>query len=119
MSRELDAEVAQKAMGYAYDGVAWWTHSSGQRTSVDGLPRFSTDIAAAWRVVERITDPDGPFGAQKWSFGMEYSSVIGWVVDFTPRTRHPKAREYPAFQAQATTAPEAICRAALKAVETH
>jgi hypothetical protein len=30
----------------------------------------------------------------KMGFGLEYSSIIGWVVDFTPRKNHPKARMY-------------------------
>lgn len=30
----------------------------------------------------------------KMSFALEYSSVIDWVADFTPRRGHPKARQY-------------------------
>lgn len=78
--------------------------------------RPSTDIRAAWMVVMALTSDDGPHADLKWSFGLEYSSVIDWVADFTPRRNHPKAREYPAFQGGGRAAPEAICRAALRAV---
>ncbi len=44
------------------------------------------------------------------SFGLQYSSVIDWVADITPRRGHPKAREYPLWQACATTPAEAIWR---------
>lgn len=47
----------------------------------------------------------------KMSFGLEYSSVVDWVADFTPRRNHPQAREYPLWQGQASTRDEAIRRA--------
>jgi hypothetical protein len=51
--RALDRAVA-KALGYTYDGSAWWTHPDGLRTSVDGLPRFSADIAVAFTVLDEL-----------------------------------------------------------------
>lgn len=78
---------------------------------------YSTDIAAAWKIVELLTDVEGPYGKQKWSFGLEYSNIIDWVADFTPLRNHPLARKYHAYQGQAGTPPLAICRAALLAVE--
>lgn len=117
--RALDAEVAEKVMGWRRIEWEGGTTPMGRKPEnilslvLDEVPHYSTDIAAAWMVVEHLINPDGPHGPQKWSFGMEYSSVVDWVVDFTPRARHPKAREYPAFQAQAGTAPKAICQAAL------
>lgn len=47
----------------------------------------------------------------KISFGLEYSSIVDWVADFTPRRGHPQAREYPLWQGQAGTRDEAIRRA--------
>lgn len=79
-------------------------------------PKYSTDWSAMGLLVERMIDVDGPYGAQKWSFGLEYSSVVDWVADFTPRRNHPKSRQYPAFQAQASTAPLAVARASLLAL---
>lgn len=45
------------------------------------------------------------------SFGLQYSSVIDWVADITPRRNHPKARQYPLWQGQSTRPAEAIRRA--------
>ncbi len=47
------------------------------------------------------------------SFGLQYSSVIDWVADITPRRNHPKAREYPLWQASASS-PEAAIAGAIK-----
>ncbi|GEM_PF-4347481 len=83
------------------------------------VPHYSTNIADAWQVVIRITDRDGTYGDQKWSFGLEFSSIIDWHADFTPRRHHPKARQYGSYVGSGITAPEAICRAALVAVEAQ
>ncbi len=42
------------------------------------------------------------------SFGLQYSSAIDWVADITPRRNHPRAREYPLWQASALSPEEAI-----------
>jgi hypothetical protein len=47
----------------------------------------------------------------KMSFGLEFSHVVDWVADFTPRRGHPQAREYGLWQGTATTRDEAIRRA--------
>lgn len=47
----------------------------------------------------------------KMSFGLEYSCVIDWVADFTPRRGHPQARDYPLWQAGGATFEEAVHRA--------
>lgn len=44
------------------------------------------------------------------SFGLQYSSIIDWVCDITPRRNHPRAKEYPLWQASARSAGEAIQR---------
>lgn len=117
----LDALVAEKVLGWEYHPdnavFTWW--QAPNDSWHDAPPPYSTDIAAAWQVVETMVDVDGPYGAYKWSFGMEYSSVIDWVVDFTPRKGHPQARNYPAFQASSTSPAEAICKAALAAVQSE
>lgn len=46
------------------------------------------------------------------SFGLEYSSVVDWVADLTPRRGHQKARQYgDVWRGQGGTAAEAISRA--------
>lgn len=56
--RELDAIVAEKVMGWCRGSEA----SSGEWQRHDGmlaeLPKFSTDIAAAWQVVEKLRPDD-------------------------------------------------------------
>jgi len=45
-----------------------------------------------WKEIDEfITKHQNDF---KMSFALEYSSVIDWVVDFTPGKNHPKARQY-------------------------
>lgn len=58
-SRELDAIIATYVMGWVHNppgirGLGWLT-SEQKMIGDHALPAFSTDIAAAWRVVERIT----------------------------------------------------------------
>ena len=63
------------------------------------VPEYSTDIAAAWEVVEKLR-PTGPklsIHAARLGYDVEYGP--GWFVS-------------------APTAPLAICRAALKAIKT-
>ncbi len=58
----------------------------------------------------------------KLSFGLQYSSIIDWVADITPRRNHPRARDYPLWQASASSPEEAILRAiklATSAIADH
>lgn len=48
------------------------------------------------------------------SFGLEYSSIVDWVADFTPRRNHPQARDYGLWQGSGVTREDAI-RQALEA----
>lgn len=123
---QIDSDIATKVMGwhaeemelYGNDTFVWRAATGHQVASAHWSP--STRIEHAWMVVEHLTDSDGPYGRQKWSFGLEYSQVVDVVAtfDFTPRANHPKARDYPAFQASALSVPLAICRAALMAVKS-
>src|SRR5688572_11412393 len=66
--RELDALVAEKVMGLAWDTftddygeqlyVLWDRKKVGGPPAGDlwPLPRYSEDIAAAWEVVERVVE---------------------------------------------------------------
>lgn len=50
-------------------------------------------------------------GDLKLSFGLEYSCIIDWVADLTPRKNHPKARQYgTVWRGQGTSPEEAIQR---------
>jgi len=53
----------------------------------------------------------------KMSFGLEYSCVVDWCADFTPRRGHPQAREYGLWTGSSTNRDEAIRRAMARARE--
>ena len=95
--RELDALVAEKVMG----------HGSQFNFSP------STNIADAWLVVEKLKehDKDVICISVGWLMGADkfpdiYRAVVAW-------------REHRSIQADAETAPHAICLAALKAIGYH
>lgn len=112
---ELDAEVAERVMGWTHldrssGYYAVGIHPGGFR---EGVPRYSTDIAAAWQVVEmfqctvviqRAPSPDG--------------RVVGYRVSVPDITHKGKPGEpyRLAANADADTAPLAICLAALKTI---
>ncbi len=100
--RELDALVAEKVMGY---GSKTNCRRTGQRWvcqcgTCDPIEAYSTDIAAAFMVVEKI-----PYHLKL----TEYNPDDGpqWTARF-------QNNGVPA-QAEADTIPLAICLAALKA----
>jgi hypothetical protein len=110
MNRELDAVVAEKVMRL-YDvhkaGNGEWVYRD-EKGFLTKLPHYSTDIAAAWQVVEKMRmmwgevalRTDGyrwEFDGYRWGFGWEGDEGI-WG------------------HATADTAPEAICFAALEAI---
>ncbi len=94
--RELDALIAEKVMGYqkgikiAHTGAQLWTTGGA---SFSFHP--STDIAAAWEVVERL---------QRHNITISRDITGRWFV------------KYATIDEVAETAPHAICLAALKAV---
>jgi hypothetical protein len=111
--REMDAWCAEKVMGWTKRisadhsnspiktlremGVIYaWKDNKRKERGLD-VPPFSTDIAAAWQVIEH-------FYRAGWGAGAEMDGHTGcraFVGQFT---------------AEADTAPHAICLAALKAV---
>lgn len=120
--RELDALVAEKVMGWKWDvspntgrRVLEGPSSSGEKAllaiqnpnrHIGGLPKYSTDIAPAWEVVEKIKSLTF-YNGEQWctrepwlSFGRHLSdeedgfAINLWFVN--PRT---------------------ICLAALKAID--
>lgn len=101
-SRELDALVAKKVMGiknadYDHDGT-------------DVPKPYSSDIAAAWQVVEKLH-------TQNWSVHLDCSEYLGEDCGGCDIRVECKVGARGRFYADASTAPHAICLAALKAVE--
>ena len=112
--RELDALVAEKVMGiklchhelhetrptckYCHLNKGFWQPKWGR---IEPPRHYSTDIAAAWEVVETF--------AGKVYVGMARGKYSGdWKAVIGDRVR-------PSYEIEAETAPLAICLAALKA----
>lgn len=90
--REMDEMIARKVIN----------RKIGIRAYDRRLPHYSTDIAAAWEVAEKLG-----------SFWIDHTvSDLGIDVEFFTSLDHSKER----LVATADTAPLAICRAALLAV---
>lgn len=114
--RQLDAEIAEKVMGYAMTAVA---RSDSESIGLDFesedwqvLPHYSTDIAAAWAVATKLGLTVIPV-EEWWQAGRSSGTVLFrkseadtggelFIEDF--RMANP---------AVALTAPLAICLAAL------
>jgi len=98
MGREMDALVAERVMGakgIMNVGTAWFVNDNIN----DLLPRYSTNISAAWDVIEAPHIMDKvQLGLMPTSFGMWMcrSYMPGWNI-----------------QVQSITAADAISRAAL------
>lgn len=102
--RELDVLVAEKVMGLrvttfsGYDIATSCVIVDANDTITDRVPHYSTEIAAAWQVVEL--------------FGVRHSlslyQVGRWYCNFLVGGKR--------LEACAPTAPHAICLAALRAV---
>lgn len=117
--RELDALIAEKVMGrknIRFENTIYGQiHQSDVTPEFPDLiakgvkririPHYSTDISAAWDVVEKI----------KFKFDNTFHLVAtsnGWSVFWDHEDEGPGANGY----VEAETAPHAICLAALKAV---
>ena len=113
---ELDALVAEKVMGWAFaDGC--WNEPSGPRRAhprsvYNHFPYYSTDIAAAWEVIEKLPGP-GIALFKTYNGGWQARTK---VCNY-PGSMHVIENDCCIFS-DAPTAPLAICRAALKAVQS-
>jgi len=77
--KELDAEIAEKVMEWTVDGI--WRmytgevvrHAAGNNMKTRFNP--STDISAAWEVVEKLM-------SEGWEFSLDTSGEYEWNVRF-------------------------------------
>lgn len=104
----MDALVAEKVMGWepVNEFRQWWWEN-GTKTKEVRTPDYSTDIAAAWQVVERM---ERRFSTVQviWEGPIYGARVLIRDEDGGAYSTEADKR--------AKTAPEAICLAALKAV---
>jgi len=96
--RELDALIAERVMGGRK------IDDPGKPFGLGGAPHYSTDIAAAWEVVERLCElwPETTISHDK--------PINEWFVSSEPEIGPTTVG------ASGDTAPHAIALAALKAV---
>jgi len=112
--RELDTLVAERVMGWSpprKPDQYTWQAPSGWRGGVEQIPAYSTSIAAAWEVVDKLAESGKLccLTIDKLGFpGEEWRVFFQWDVS-DDRMEMPYA--------DAPTAPHAICLAALAAVE--
>lgn len=122
-ARERDALVAEKVMGWIDfwegEGFVMGYPPNEQAMGIEGerapVPPYTTDIAAAWQVLERMTDPSRD---DQCTFQMRRITDWDdptWGYDVRFGRKYDPTRQ-PDRIAWAHTAPEAICIAALKAV---
>lgn len=137
--RELDTLVAEKVMGWRKgdwkkdwgDGSKAeyfdiWLMPEGELPSYrcSTPPRFSTDIAEAWRVVEKLKNVVGNEGFTL-GYCLEHYIETGeelWEVHAVVLMDHildGNGWGDPVDEVWAATAPHAICLAALKAVSVQ
>ncbi len=112
--RELDALIYEKIFGKRrpqegekWDGMThFFNYMHGDWRAWDGtpIPHFSTDIAAAWQVVEKLQTMKN-VGLLIKAYPLEYG---GRFVASVPGTQ---------IQGEGETMPLAVCRVALKIVE--
>ena len=108
---ELDRLVAEKVMGWRLEcfanasrtPMAYSDKNAKIMASADWSP--STNIAHAWGVVEHLERMGGLISNM-------YSQGGCWSVGIEPM---PESNLHPCYRAIGSTAPLAICRAAIKA----
>lgn len=103
----LDALVAEKVMGCKPIRTSFRPMCGcGDQRHGNDLSKYSTDIAAAWKVVEKLR-------AQNKLTNLESIPDSHFAFEIEP---DPRGIVEPQAWAVGSTAPLAICRAALKAV---
>jgi hypothetical protein len=111
MTRELDAEIAEKVFGYTLDyefadtlGAPCVTELRDQYDEWGMLPHYSTEIDDAWYVVDKMR-------REGWRVSVSEVSDALWNCRFCPEDTAAYVF------ALADTPPLAICLAALKVGE--
>lgn len=120
---EMDAMIAEKVMGLTSTGEksnygerfkTKWPQGDIIHLSMDYaeslVPRYSTDIAAAWVILEEFWYPSVSFNQKngKWKCSLSAKAVLNMKTGLVDKSVH-WAYDY--------SAPMAICRAALAAKE--
>ena len=120
--REMDTLVAEKVMGFRVEGNIVWFPDGDFSYLVPDLGGHwspSTDIAAAWEVVERIREKQTEIRIR----GMEWYDGGGWIVEIMDiLSKKVQYKSYVEVTGPKRGIPNvclAICRAGLLAVLTN
>jgi Phage ABA sandwich domain len=111
--RPLDALVAEKVLAEKYEFLEfvgdYCRPDPEDSVAYDCCPRYSTDIAAAWQIVEKLIaiTPQQDLHIEHWYH--EEDETSGWQISSCYELGEWKD------WVQAETLPLAICLAALKA----
>lgn len=128
--RQLDELVAERVMGwkrgrtFGNGNGEWIIDGKGydyHHISWEVTPKYSTDIAAAWEVLEKVA-------SENWLISIEravnlgkitgISSGLGWKPSFFASAQWPLKRDRrEGCVINAPTAPLAICRMSLKIMQ--
>ena len=126
--REMDCQIALRAMGWTEAG---WDCDMHEYNGVPGngangvlyiVPNYSTEISAAWQVIEKMPMP---LELAKSYEKVYESGPIGWQVCWCPNEMNQcegcndDCRCTSGNDVWAETAPLAICKAALKTLEVN
>ena len=116
--RELDALIAEKVMGLDVHNKVniFYNRPKNQKHGWQNIPHYSTKIADAWLVVEKLAN-------EGFCPALIYDDDGSWTMAFDgiqnlPEDDEPLITSF-CIEAKmiADTAPLAICLAALKAIE--
>ena len=110
--REMDALIAEKVMQHwvKRDVIMWQEGIKRKEEYSEGfttLAHYSTDIADAWTVVEKMKSKHFRMYYKSAPFQKDDNEPLGWTCSMSGFEFMPE---------HADTAPLAICRAALLAV---
>lgn len=129
--RKIDVLVAEKILGYrkidrmehlfgTYVHLTWRADETSTAYTDAQLPHFTSDIQAAWEVVEKLGNKVTIYGPEARYASGEYRNGDTWDCEITGDFQSewsddPEDRtDY--VRCEGATAPLAICLAALKAV---
>lgn len=118
---EMDRLIAEKVMGWRRSvqvsvsldrhGRSVWRDSKGIEAARNDLPAFSTDMAAAWQVVEALQE-------RGWHLTLAHDDYTNkWSAMFWRKTGDMPFDPVAHYIVDDLEPATAICRAALKAVE--
>jgi hypothetical protein len=106
--RELDALIAERVMGWRqtlFSNFPDQLEPPDEPGKARSVPHYSTDIAAAWLVVEKMR-------LTHWVEVLVYPELV-----FVRAGRLGDTHKVKVIRNEAATSPLAICLAALKALE--